>query len=261
MSTDMNKSLFRPCIDLHDGLVKQIIGGTLEDSGGGLRTNFVAGQDAGYFADLYRRDNLTGGHVIKLGPGNDDAARLALRHFPNGMQLGGGVTDANAADWLACGAAKVIVTSFVFYDGELDMRRLEKLTAAIGREHLTLDLSCRKTADGKYLVVTDRWSKFTRCEAGETLFLQLRDFASEFLIHAVDVEGRRCGLDCELLRKLAAESPIECVYAGGIASFEDIETVEQVGEGRIGYTVGSALDIFGGGLSYRELAGRVRQRS
>lgn len=246
---------FRPCIDLHDGKVKQIVGGTLEDAAGGLRTNFVAEHDSAYFARMYATDGLRGGHVIKLGPGNDEAALTALESAPGFLQLGGGVTDGNAEYWLAHGAAKVIVTSFVFADGELKRDRLRRLSELVGRDRLTLDLSCR-FRDGAYLVVTDRWRCFSTLRVERGVLEDLAEFASEYLIHAVDVEGKRCGIDAELLNLLAESAPIPCVYAGGVATFGDIETIEREGGGRIDYTVGSALDIFGGSMGYAELVKR-----
>ncbi len=250
-------SRFRPCIDLHDGRVKQIVGGTL-DGPGALETNFVAEQSPAYFAAMYAGDGLSGGHVIKLGPGNDEAAREALAAFSGGLQLGGGVNDVNAGYWLEQGADKVIVTSFVFRDGELDMERLRRLSAQVGREHLTLDLSCRRR-EGEYFVVTDRWSRFSSLKVGRDTLEMLAEFASEYLVHAVDVEGKKTGIDAALMRLLAEGSPIPCVYAGGVADMDDVRTIEREGDGRIDYTVGSALDIFGGTISYAALAARSRR--
>ena len=255
MSTNKRQAQFRPCIDLHDGKVKQIVGGTLEGAAGGLQTNFVAEYDSAHFARMYARDGLRGRHVIKLGPGNDAAAEAALEAAPGTLQLGGGVTDENAEHWLACGAEKVIVTSFVFSDGELKRDRLRRLSALVGREHLTLDLSCR-FRDGAYLVVTDRWSRFSTLRVERPVLENLAEFASEYLIHAVDVEGKRCGIDAKLLNLLAENAPFPCVYAGGVATFDDISTIEREGGGRIDYTVGSALDIFGGSMPYAELVKR-----
>ena len=246
---------FRPCIDLHDGKVKQIVGGTLEGAQGGLRTNFVAEHDSAHFARMYAEDDLRGGHVIKLGGGNDAAALSALEAAPGILQLGGGVTDENAEYWLEHGAEKVIVTSFVFSDGELKRDRLRDLSKQVGRERLTLDLSCRMR-DGAYLVVTDRWSRFSTLRVERAVLEDLAEFASEYLIHAVDVEGKRCGIDAKLLNILAESAPIPCVYAGGVATFADVAVIEREGGGRIDYTVGSALDIFGGSMSYRELVKR-----
>ncbi|KAG6861614.1 Histidine biosynthesis bifunctional protein hisB, partial [Termitomyces sp. Mi166 len=101
------RSIFRPCIDLHDGQVKQIVGGTLSDaSPETLKTNFVASQSPGDFARLYRDNKLEGGHVIKLGPGNDAAAQEALGAWPGGLQIGGGINDQNAQEWIDVGASK-----------------------------------------------------------------------------------------------------------------------------------------------------------
>ena len=245
-------SLFRPCIDLHDGKVKQIVGSTLNDSES-PETNFVSDKTPEYYAELYKKDNLSGGHIIRLGKGNDEAARRALSAWKNNLQLGGGINSANAREWLDAGASQVIVTSAVFRDGIIDYEELDKLCYAVPSDRLVLDLSCRK-ADGKYLVVTDRWTRFTECEVNKTLLKRLAGCCSEFLIHAVDVEGKCSGIDVELLKMLADNSPITCVYAGGIRSFEDIYAIEECGAGRIAYTIGSALDIFGGSLSYREIA-------
>ena len=248
-------SLFRPCIDLHDGKVKQIVGSTLSDSESTVKTNFVAEHDSSWFAELYRRDGLAGGHVIKLGPGNDEAAKRALAAYPGGLQVGG-VTAENAPEWLAAGAGQVIVTSYIFADGELKRDRLEKLFRATGRDRLVLDLSCRRLPGGGYRIVTDRWQKFTTLAVDAATLNQLADYACEFLVHAVDVEGKQSGIDAELLGILAEHSPIPCVYAGGIRNFDDIEQVRRAGNGRIGYTIGSALDIFGGPLSYAEVVRR-----
>ena len=249
-------SLFRPCIDLHDGKVKQIVGSTLSDSESTVKTNFVAEHDSSWFAELYRRDGLTGGHVIKPGPGYDEAAKRALAAYPGGLQVGGGVTAENAPEWLAAGAGQVIVTSYIFANGELKRDRLEKLFRATGRDRLVLDLSCRRLPGGGYRIVTDRWQKFTTLAVDAATLNRLADYACEFLVHAVDVEGRQSGIDAELLGILAEHSPIPCVYAGGIRNFDDIEQVRRAGNGRIGYTIGSALDIFGGPLSYAEVVRR-----
>ena len=248
----MKRAQFRPCIDLHDGVVKQIVGGTLSDHGGPPRTNFIASQSPDYFARLYRRDQLQGGHVIQLGPGNEQAAQQALAAWPGGLQLGGGIHPGNAEYWLDAGASHLIVTSCVFADGELRRDKLAELVRLVGRERLVLDLSCR-FREGQYYIVTNRWQKFTRHTVEGSLLRELADSAAEFLIHAVDVEGRQTGIDHRLLELLAAESPIDCVYAGGIASFEDIAVIEKAGRGRIHYTIGSALDLFGGPLSYQEV--------
>lgn len=245
-------SLFRPCIDLHNGKVKQIIGGTLDEKENPV-TNFVSEKSPSYYAELYKKDNLTGGHIIRLGDGNDEAAKDALSAWKDNIQIGGGINCKNAAYWLDAGASAVIVTSAVFRDGMIDYEELDKLCYAVPAEKLVLDLSCRKK-DGKYLVVTDRWTRFTECELNRQLLVRLANCCSEFLIHAVDVEGKCSGIDRELVEILSEYSPITCVYAGGVRSFEDIRTIEECGNGKVAYTIGSALDIFGGNLSYREIA-------
>jgi len=245
--------MFRPCIDLHEGQVKQIVGGSLRDDNAGLRTNFVAEKPPAWFADLYRKDGLTGGHVIKLGPGNEDAAREALAAYPGGLQIGGGMNLDNATEWLDAGASHIVVTSWVFRDGHIDYARIESLVAKIGRERLVLDLSCRQR-DDRYWVVTDRWQKFTDCEITAENLNRLAGYCEEFLIHAADVEGLCQGVDLELVEKLAEWSPIECTYAGGAKSMEDLQRVSAAGDGRIHLTIGSALDIFGGdGVRYEDV--------
>lgn len=245
--------MFRPCIDLHEGKVKQIVGGTLSDSGAGLRTNFVSEKSAAWFAELYRRDELKGGHIILLGPGNDAAARDALAAYPGGLHLGGGVNLDNARAWLVAGASHVIVTSWVFREGRVDWERLNELVTRIGKRRLVLDLSCRKR-DGEYFVVTDRWQKFTAEKISSDLLTKLAGFCDEFLIHAADVEGLCRGIDHELVAKLAEWTPIPTTYAGGAKSLMDLEEVTRVGRGRIDLTIGSALDIFGGsGVKYADV--------
>jgi phosphoribosylformimino-5-aminoimidazole carboxamide ribotide isomerase len=244
--------MFRPCIDLHEGKVKQIVGGSLDDSSSSLRTNFVSDRSAAWFAELYKNDGLTGGHVIMLGPGNEVAARAALQMYPGGLQVGGGVNAENAEAWLDAGASHVIVTSWVFRDGALDQERLETLIKLIGKERLVLDLSCRKR-DGKYFVVTDRWQKFTGLEISRDVLETLANHCAEFLVHAVDVEGLCRGIDQELVANLGAWSPINATYAGGASSLADLQEVTRLGNGRVDLTIGSALDIFGGnGVRYED---------
>lgn len=244
--------MFRPCIDLHEGAVKQIVGGTLSESGAELRTNFVSNRPARWFAELYRRDGLTGGHVIMLGPGNEAAALEALRAYPGGLQIGGGINLENAERFLEAGAAQVIVTSWIFREGRIEWERLEELCKKIGRERLVIDLSCRKR-EGKYFVVTDRWQKFTTQEVnGETLEM-LAKWAAEYLVHAVDVEGLCQGVDLEMVRLLGRSTPIPTTYAGGARSLEDLRAVSEESGGRVDLTIGSALDIFGGnGVRYED---------
>src|ERR1051326_2936103 len=252
--------MFRPCIDLHDGKVKQIVGGTLGTEAGGLRTNFVSQHSAAWYAALYKRDGLKGGHVIMLGPGNDAEALSALREFPGGLQLGGGVNLDNALGWLEAGASHVIVTSWVFRDGRVDWERLKDLSTRIGKERLGLDLSCR-TRKGNYFVVTDRWQKFTDVVLSAESLKEFANYCSEFLIHAVDVEGLCRGIDEELVSRLAEWTSIPTTYAGGARSLDDLKTVVRLGSGRVDLTIGSALDIFGGtGIRYEDAVAFNRAR-
>ncbi|HKQ38476.1 MAG TPA: phosphoribosylformimino-5-aminoimidazole carboxamide ribotide isomerase [Verrucomicrobiae bacterium] len=243
--------MFRPCIDLHEGKVKQIVGGTLgAEAAGGLRTNFVSDRSAGWFAQLYQMSGLRGGHVIMLGPGNEVAGQEALNAYPGGLQIGGGINAENAQSWLDAGASHVIVTSWVFREGRVDRTRLAELVQRIGKERLVLDLSCRKR-DGHYFVVTDRWKNFTDTTLSAGTLKDLAQSCAEFLVHAVDVEGLCVGVDMGLVEKLADWSPIAVTYAGGARSIEDMESVELAGKGRVDLTIGSALDIFGGkGVRY-----------
>jgi len=237
--------MFRPCIDLHEGKVKQIVGGTLDSTSGLLRTNFVSDRPAAWFAQLYRRDALSGGHVIMLGPGNEQPAREALATFPGGMQLGGGVNLDNARSWLEAGASHVILSSWIFREGEIDFNRLKELVSRIGRERLVLDLSCRLRA-GQYFIVTDRWQRFTQVQVNEATLVDLAGSCAEFLVHAVDVEGLCSGIDEKLVQQLGKWTPIPCTYAGGAKSIDDLERVAVLSNGRVDLTIGSALDIFGG---------------
>ena len=245
---------FRPCIDLHAGSVKQIVGSTLDEAKPErLQTNFTSDKRPAWFAELYKNDQLSGGHVIMLGPGNERAAAEALAAWPGNMQLGGGINSDNAAGWLDKGASQVIVTSFVFSDGHIAYDRLEKMVAEVGKEHLVLDLSCRRRG-ADYVIVTDRWQKFTDVViSGQTLG-ELARFCNEFLIHAADVEGLCRGIETDLVELLGRQSPIPTTYAGGIGSMDDIASIKRLGNGRLDFTVGSALDIFGGSsISYREV--------
>ncbi len=253
--------MFRPCIDLHEGCVKQIVGGSLRDDGAGLRTHFVADRPAAWFAERYRQDGLTGGHVIMLGPGNEDAARSALAAYPDGLQVGGGIRPENAAAWLDAGASHVIVTSWVFHAGRIDWGRLEELAGAIGCSRLVLDLSCRRRED-QYFVVTDRYQTLTNERLRRDLFAQLASRCAEFLVHAVDLEGMCQGIDDQLVRWLAEWSPRPTTYAGGARSIADLDRVHQLGMGRIDLTIGSALDLFGGsGVRYADAVAWNRQNA
>lgn len=242
--------MFRPCIDLRQGKVVQIVGGTLTDAGTTTHTNFESDKPPAWFAELYRRDGLTGGHVIALGPGNEAAAREALGAWPGGLQYGGGVTADNAEAWLQAGASHVIVTSWVFSGGQLNEERLALLQKRVGRDRLVLDLSCRKR-DAQYWVVTDRWQTFTNTMVNQQTCEALAAMCAEFLVHAVDVEGLCRGIDGDLVASLARWSPIAATYAGGAQSLSDLQAVQRLGGGRIHLTIGSALDIFGGkGVRY-----------
>jgi len=245
---------FRPCIDLHKGRVKQIVGATFSDEDPEkIATNFSSDRPSAWYADLYRRDNLPGGHVIMLGPGNEEAAAAALEAYPGGLQVGGGINDENALVWLERGASHVIVTSWVFREGRIDDERLDRLVRLVGRERLVLDLSCRRR-ENRFWVVTDRWQKFTDVEVTGKNLDSLAGFCDEFLIHAADVEGLCRGVEEELVATLGRWSGVPLTYAGGIGSREDIDLIARLGNGRIDFTVGSALDIFGGSaLAYRDV--------
>ena len=243
---------FRPCIDLHDGKVKQIVGSTLGYQDKSVVENFISDYDAAYYAEMFKKDGLTGGHVIMLGTGNEEAAFLALQTYPNGLQIGGGITDENAKKYIDAGATHIIVTSFIFHDGKLDMERLEKLVQKVGKEHIVIDLSCRKR-DGKWFVVTDKWTKFSDFEVNEASISEIEQYCDELLIHAVDVEGKRSGMQEELVQDLALWTSIPTTYAGGVRSLEDLQKFNNLSKGRLHVTIGSALDIFGGDLSYRKV--------
>ena len=243
-------TLFRPCIDLHEGRVKQIVGGTLRDDAAPA-TNFVSDKDAAWFANLYRENGLRGGHVILLGPGNDTAALAALAAWPGGLQVGGGISPANAPGWLQAGASHVIVTSWLFPknaagQADLDLDRLKELSGLVGADKLVIDLSCRKLEDGWYVAI-DRWQTLTPVRLDEDLFRTLDPFCAEYLIHAADVEGLRQGPDWDLARYLALLTDKPITYAGGASSLHDLERMEHDSGGLVDLTIGSALDIFGGG--------------
>lgn len=250
---------FRPCIDIHNGQVKQIVGGSLLDQGDQAVENFAATQEADYFADMYKKDGLTGGHVILLNPASSEyyaktkeQALKALRAYPEGLQIGGGITAENAAEYIEAGASHVIVTSYVFKNGEIQWENLEKLCAAVGKEHVVLDLSCRKK-DDKYYIVTDRWQTFTNVVLDEAILEKSSGYCDEFLVHGVDVEGKASGIESELIEILSKETKIPVTYAGGISSLEDLEKIREIGKGKIDFTIGSALDLFGGKIPYQTI--------
>ncbi len=252
---------FRPCIDIHNGKVKQIVGGSLKDAGNQAVENFVSEQDAAFFAELYRRHQVRGGHIILLNPPESKfyeetkaQALAALRAYPGGMQAGGGIRPENAKEFLDAGASHVIVTSYVFREGMIHYGRLERLCKAVGKEHLVLDLSCRKREDG-YYIVTDRWQNFTEEKMEEPLLEKLSGYADEFLVHAVDVEGKARGIERELATLLGDWGKIPITYAGGIGSYEDLEELKKLGRDKLNFTIGSALDLFGGALEFEKICG------
>lgn len=234
---------FRPCIDLHDGQVKQIVGGSLNDDG--AKTNFVSDRDATYYASLYQQHNLTGGHVISLGGGNQEQAMAALSAWPNGLQYGGGVNADNALAYIEAGASHVIVTSWLFEGDQFSWQRLEQLKQLVGKERLVLDLSCRQR-DNSWFIATNRWQTVTDTEVNADTLARLADYCDEFLIHSADVEGLQAGIDQPLVAMLGQHSPIACTYAGGARNLDDLELVKSLSNGRVDLTIGSALDIFGG---------------
>ena len=250
---------FRPCIDIHNGKVKQIVGGSLKDAGDQANENFVSGQDASFYAELYGNAGLQGGHVILLN-GVDSPyyeatrkqALLALHTYPGGLQLGGGVNPENAEEYLDAGASHVIVTSYVFRNGQLSWENLEKMEHTTGKEHLVLDLSCRKK-DDRYYIVTDRWQKFTDVPVTLEVMEELGSHCDEFLVHAVDVEGKANGIETELADLLSAYDSHPVTYAGGVGFMEDIELLKKYGKNKLDVTVGSALDLFGGSIPFEVL--------
>ncbi len=244
---------FRPCIDLRHGRVVQIVGGTLRD-GDAQRavTNFETERSPADYARLYREDGFWGGHVIALGPGNEMAARAALKAFPDGLHMGGGITPHNAEKFLRAGASHVIVTSYVFRDGQIDVKRLDDMIRAVGKDRLVLDLSCRKRGDD-YVVVTDQWQVFTDVTVGKETLRALANCCAEFLVHGVDVEGKRAGVEEPLVEMLGKWSTLPVTYAGGARKLSDLDRVHALGQGRVDLTIGSALDIFGGDVAYRDV--------
>lgn len=249
---------FRPCIDIHNGHVVQIVGSSLKDEGNEAKANFISEKTGEYYGNLYKEMNLSGGHIILLNSKDSDQyeatkaqALSALKAFPNGMQIGGGITADNALEYIKAGASHVIVTSYVFRDGDICYNNLRKLVDSVGKEHLVLDVSCRMK-DGKYYVVTDRWQVFSDVCFDEDLLLNLSDYCDEFLVHAVDVEGKKAGINEEIANILKT-SKIPVTYAGGISSYDDIDRIRTIGEGKIDFTIGTALDIFGGKLDLSEV--------
>lgn len=250
---------FRPCIDIHNGKVKQIVGSSLKDAGNQASENFISDKDAAYFAKLYQKYDLKGGHVILLNGKDSDfyeetkkQAFSALLAYPGGLQAGGGITAENAREFLEAGASHVIVTSYVFQGGQILYENLKKLVKVVGKERLVLDVSCKKRNDS-YYIVTDRWQKETEIKIENALFEKLSLFCDEFLIHAVDVEGKRNGIEEELLKELAKWQGIPITYAGGVQNLEDLKKINEIGAGKIDVTIGSALSLFGGTLDFEEV--------
>ena len=255
---------FRPCIDIHNGKVKQIVGGSLIDAGNQAKENFVSEQDAAFFAHLYKEEGMHGGHIILLNARDSEyyeatkaQAMLALKEYPGGLQIGGGITAENAQEFLDAGASHVIVTSYVFKDGKINYDNLCKIRDAVGKEHLVLDLSCRKR-DGVYYIVTDRWQKFTNERVSIELLDELCSYCDEFLIHAVDVEGKANGIETELVEMLGEWGRIPVTYAGGVGSFLDLEQLKTLGRNKLNVTLGSALDLFGGTMAFDQVISYIR---
>ena len=247
---------FRPCIDIHNGKVKQIVGGSLKDQGDYAITNFASEYGADFYANKYKEDGIRGGHIILLNAKTSEfyeatkaQAMAALHAYPGGLQIGGGVTAENAKEYIDAGASHVIVTSYVFQDGEVNWGNLEKLCAAVGKEHLVIDLSCRKK-DENYYVVTNRWQTFTNVKISYEILDQFAEYCDELLIHGVDVEGKSSGVELELVKLLANWNKLPITYAGGIGSLDDLEEFCAVSDGKLDFTIGSALDLFGGTISY-----------
>ena len=236
-------TVFRPCIDLHQGQVKQIVGGSLTEDG--ADTNFVSQYDATYYAELYRQHKLTGGHGSALGPNNEQQVLNALAAYPNGLQFGGGVNLENASSYLAAGASHIIVTSYLFDEGEFSWARLEAIKAEVGAQHLVLDLSCRKAGQG-WMIATDRWQTITNTAVNAETITELENHCAEFLVHAADVEGLQGGIDKDLVKLLGESCTLPCTYAGGARSLQDLALVDSLSKGTVDLTIGSALDIFGG---------------
>lgn len=252
--------MFRPCIDIHNGQVKQIVGGSLRDAGDQASENYVSELSAADFAKMYNDDGLTGGHIILLN-GKDspfyeatrEQAFAALRAYPGGLQVGGGVNDGNAMDYIHAGAGHVIVTSYIFPEGELSMERVERISRVVGREHLVIDLSCKKVGRD-YYIVTNRWQHITKTKLNLSLLNHLTAYCDEFLIHGVDVEGMKKGPDTGLIKLLARYKGKNAItYAGGIHALSDVEMIRNLSEDRLHYTIGSALSLFGGDIPYEKL--------
>lgn len=256
---------FRPCIDVHNGKVKQIVGGSLRDTGNQAVENFISEQDGAYYAGLYRERGLFGGHVILLNARDSEyydetkrQALMALSEYPGGLQVGGGICASNAKEFLDAGASHVIVTSYVFVGGQIHEEHLKRMTATVGKEHLVLDLSCRRR-NGSYYIVTDRWQRFTDVALNEQTIEELSKSCDELLVHAVDVEGKASGIEEELVRMLAQHCPVPVTYAGGVGNFEHLRALKEAGRGKVDVTIGSALDLFGGTMEFEEVLRFIKE--
>lgn len=274
----LKKMQFRPCIDIHNGKVKQIVGSSLKDKNNEAIENFVSEQSATDFARLYQRDGIRGGHIILLNATDSEfyeatkqQAVEALSAYPGGLQIGGGITAENASYYINMGASHVIVTSYVFKDGKINYDNLKKLVEAVGKEHLVLDLSCRYVKagalledgttiqDAGYYIVTDRWQKCTNEKVTLELLEKLSAYCDEFLVHAVDVEGKQNGIEERLAALLGEWGKCPITYAGGVHTFDDVRKIKELGNGNLNVTIGSALDLFGGELSYREVLSYIKE--
>lgn len=255
---------FRPCIDIHNGKVKQIVGSSLKDAGNKAEENFVSKQDASFYAKMYKKDGVKGGHIILLNASDSEyyeatrqQAILALHAYPGGLQVGGGITAENALLYIEEGASHVIVTSYVFKDGKIHYENLHKLVDAVGKERIVLDLSCRYVGSDEgmpgYYIVTDRWQKMTKERISTELLDELAQYCDEFLVHAVDVEGKQNGIEEALVKELGAWGKIPITYAGGVHTYEDIDAIQKLGMDKLNVTIGSALDLFGGALAYEKV--------
>lgn len=250
---------FRPCIDIHNGAVKQIVGGSLKDVGNQAKENFVSKYNAAFYAKLYQKYQLKGGHIILLNNKESEyfeatkaQALEALKAYPGGLMIGGGIDADNAMEYLEAGASHVIVTSYVFKNGDVNISNLKKLVNTVGKEHVVLDLSCRKI-EGEYRIMTDRWQKASNVILNHETLNYFRDYCDEFLIHAVDVEGKNGGIEEELVMMLGDWAKIPMTYAGGVHNFYDLELLRGLGRGKIDVTIGSALDLFGGSMDFEKV--------
>ena len=250
---------FRPCIDIHNGAVKQIVGGSLKDVGNQAKENFVSKYNAAFYAKLYQKYQLKGGHIILLNNKESEyfeatkaQAMEALKAYPGGLMIGGGIDADNAMEYLEAGASHVIVTSYVFKNGDVNISNLKKLVNTVGKEHVVLDLSCRKI-EGEYRIMTDRWQKASNVILNHETLNYFRDYCDEFLIHAVDVEGKASGIEKGVATLLGEWGKLETTYAGGIHTYDDLQLLKKLGKDRIDFTIGSALDLFGGNLEFEKI--------